>query len=89
MGLYLRRELEKAEQALLKAHQIDPNNPQYLLGIVLYYKEVKQPAKAMPLARKLLKLRPKDPTNARIVQELQQELNNVGTPPKPAEKKPE
>jgi tetratricopeptide (TPR) repeat protein len=74
MALYLQRRLPEAERALLRAHQLEPNAPQFLLGIVLYYKERRRPAEALPLAEKLVQLRPEDPVYRQVRDEIRAQL---------------
>ncbi|TVS08064.1 MAG: ammonia-forming cytochrome c nitrite reductase subunit c552 [Planctomycetaceae bacterium] len=71
MLLYLHRRLEEAEQALWRAHQLEPHNPQFLLGVVLFYQEVKDFEKAFSLAEELVKLRPEDQMFQQILRDLQ------------------
>ncbi|MCH5374066.1 MAG: hypothetical protein JJ992_08820, partial [Planctomycetes bacterium] len=73
MLLYLHRRLPEAEQALLRASRLEPNNPQFLLGIVLFYQEVKEFKKALPLAEELAKLRPADPVYRQVLADIQQQ----------------
>jgi len=85
MALYLHRRLEEAETALAAAHELEPNNPQFLLGVVLFYKKLGQHDKAIPLAEKLVELRPQDPMPRHVLEEIRQEMDadrRVG-PPKP------
>ena len=70
MLLYLHRRLEEAEQALLRASQLEPKNPQFLLGIVLYYQEVGNLERALPLAEELVRLRPQDAMYRQILSDL-------------------
>ena len=70
MLLYLHRRFEEAEAALRKASDLEPNNPQFLMGVVLFYKEQGQPEKAVPLAEKLASLRPDDEMYRQILREL-------------------
>ena len=70
MLLYLHRRLEEAEKALLVATTLEPTNPQFLWGLVLFYKEQNQPQTALPLAEKLVKLRPDEPSYRQVLEEL-------------------
>ena len=69
MSLYLHRRLKEAEEALVSASELEPNNPQFLLGVVLFYKELNQPDKAIPLAERLVALRPQDAMFRQILEE--------------------
>jgi len=81
MLLYLHRRLQEAEQALLRAHRLEPNNPQFLLGIVLYYQEVEDFEKALPLAEELARLRPADAMFRKILQDIRQRRADVPARP--------
>ena len=70
MLLYLHRRYDEAEQALRKASELEANQPQFLLGLVLFYKERNQPQQALPLAERLLALRPQDPTYQQVLAEI-------------------
>jgi len=73
MLLYLHRRLEDAEQALLRANRLEPNNPQFLLGITLFYQEVKDFEKALPLAEELARLRPADPVYQQVLRDIRRQ----------------
>lgn len=77
MLLYLHRRYDEAEQALRKAHDLEPNNPQLLLGLVLFFKERNQPQQALPLAERLVKLRPLD----KMYQQVLDEVRGLSLPP--------
>ena len=49
---------------------MEPNNPQFLLGLALFFKERNQPEQALPLAEQLLKLRPQDPMYQQVLGEI-------------------
>jgi Flp pilus assembly protein TadD len=68
--LYLHRRFEEAEEALEKAVATEPNNPDFLIGLILFLKERNEPARAIPLAERLLALRPNDPLARQILEEL-------------------
>jgi Flp pilus assembly protein TadD len=70
MLLYLHRKMEDAERALAEAHRLDPNNPRFLMGLVLFHKELGQRDQALPLAQKLVTLRPRDATYRAILEEV-------------------
>ena len=74
MALYLERRLKDAETALRRAYQLEPNDPQNLLGLTLFYKEVKRPRDALAWAEKLVQLRPEDPMFRQVLQEIRQQL---------------
>ena len=70
MLLYLHRRFDEAEQALQKANALEPNNPQFLLGLALFYKERNEAKQALQFAEQLLKLRPQD----RMYQQVRDEI---------------
>ena len=70
MLLYLHRRFDEAEQALQKANAVEPNNPQFLLGLALFYKERNEAKQALQFAEQLLKLRPQD----RMYQQIRDEI---------------
>ncbi len=70
MLLYLHRRFEEAEQALQKANSLEPNNPQFLLGLALFYKERNAAGQALQYAEQLVKLRPQD----RMYQQIRDEI---------------
>ena len=70
MLLYLHGRFEEAEKALVMASTLEPKNPQFLYGLVLFYKERNQPQTALPLAEKLVKLRPDEPSYRQVLEEL-------------------
>jgi tetratricopeptide (TPR) repeat protein len=77
MLLYLHRRLDEAEQALLRASRLEPNNPQFLMGIVLFYQEVEDFEKALPLAEELVKLRPGDAMFQQILRDIRRRRADV------------
>ena len=74
MSLYLHRRMEEAEAALLKAHRLEPNEPQFLFGVVLYYKQLRQHNKALSFAERLVELRPQDQMYRHVLEEIHQEM---------------
>ena len=52
---------KEAESALLQAALLQPRNPAMLEYLVIYYRDTGRPQDALPLAERLLKLRPKHP----------------------------
>ena len=70
MLLYLHRRFDEAEQTLQKANALEPNNPQFLLGLALFYKERNEVKQALQFAEQLLKLRPQD----RMYQQIRDEI---------------
>ncbi|NLF70600.1 MAG: ammonia-forming cytochrome c nitrite reductase subunit c552 [Candidatus Anammoximicrobium sp.] len=80
MLLYLHRRYDEAEQALRTAAELLPNNPQFLLGLVLFYKERHQPAQALPLAEQLCRLRPHDATYQQVLAEIREQSSASARP---------
>jgi tetratricopeptide (TPR) repeat protein len=80
MALYLSRRLDEAEQALLAAHNLEPQNPQFLLGIVLFYQQAKVYDKALELAEKLVALRPQDPMFRQVRNDIRSALDSSNEP---------
>jgi tetratricopeptide (TPR) repeat protein len=78
MALYLARRLDEAEQALLTAHQLEPQNPQFLLGIVLFYQQAKVYDKAFRLAEQLVALRPNDRMFRQVRDDIARALKETG-----------
>jgi len=70
MLLYLHRRFDEAEQALRKAADVEPNNPQFLLGLTLFYKERNQPELALRFAEQLVRLRPQDRMYRQVWEEI-------------------
>jgi cytochrome c-type biogenesis protein CcmH/NrfG len=72
MLLYLHRRMEAAERALTEAVSLEPRNPQFLLGLVLFYREQHRPQQAIPWAEKLVGLRPDDTMYRQVLDEVRQ-----------------
>ena len=70
MLLYLHRRMEEAEAALRSASELEPNNPQFLLGLVLFYQQRLQFAEALPLAERLVGLRPQDAVYRKVLEDI-------------------
>jgi len=76
MLLYLNRRMDEAEKALRKACELEPNNPQFLLGLVLFYQQRKQFADALPLAERLVRLRPEDAVYRKVLDDIRQQAKS-------------
>lgn len=74
MSLYLHGRYEEAGNALRAAVRLEPNQPEFLLGLALFYKEMKEFEKALAVASQLLELRPGDATYQRVLAEIRQEM---------------
>jgi tetratricopeptide (TPR) repeat protein len=70
MLLYLHRRMDEAESALRRASELEPNNPQFLLGLVLFYQHVGRYAEALPLAEQLVGLRPEDAVYRKVLEDI-------------------
>jgi tetratricopeptide (TPR) repeat protein len=78
MLLYLHRQMGEAEAALKKAVELEPNTPQFLLGLVLFYQQIEQYDRALGLAQRLVALRPEDATYRQVLADLQRQAGNAG-----------
>jgi tetratricopeptide (TPR) repeat protein len=70
MLLYLHRRMDEAEAALCAAAELEPNTPQFLLGLTLFYKQLGKFDLARPLAERLVALRPQDPVYRQVLAEI-------------------
>ena len=61
MSCYVQEDMENAEQHLLKAYQINPNVPSYLVALASFYQKKENIAQALFFARKLVELEPNHP----------------------------
>ena len=61
MSSYIQRDMAAAEKHLLEAHQQQPENAQYLMGLAAYYLQVRDATKAMEYIDPLLKIDPRHP----------------------------
>jgi len=57
---YLLGLTDEADKALNRAVELEPNNPDFLFALVLFYQKFERHADAIPIARRLVKLRPDD-----------------------------
>ena len=76
MSLYLHGRMEEAESALRTATEQEPNNPQFLLGMVLFYQKISRFAEALPLAERLVGLRPEDAVYRRVLEDIRQQAKS-------------
>ncbi len=81
---YLLGLTDEAEEALNRAVELEPNNSDFLLALVLFYQKFERHAKAVPFARRLVKLRP----NERQFGQLLQQSLQRSTGPAPVNDKP-
>ena len=69
--LYLHGKLAEAEKSLVRACELEPNVPDFLLALVLYYQKQQRHQEATELARKLVKMRPDDASYRNLLEDLQ------------------
>ncbi len=77
MLLYLHRQMGEAEAALGKAVELEPNTPQFLLGLVLFYQQIDQFDQALTLAKRLVALRPEDAMFRRVLADVQNQAEGA------------
>jgi tetratricopeptide (TPR) repeat protein len=77
MLLYLHRQMDEAEAALRKAVELEPNTPQSLLGLVLFYQQIDQFDQALTLAERLVALRPEDAMFRRVLADVQKQAEGA------------
>lgn len=63
---------KEAESALLKATLLEPRNPALLEYLAIYYSDTGRPGDALPLARRLLELKPKHPRYEMLLVDLRE-----------------
>jgi Tfp pilus assembly protein PilF len=81
MLLYLHGRFDEAEQSLRRAADLEPNNPQLLLGVTLFYKERNQPELALRFAEQLVRLRPQDAMYRQVWEEIRALPRSPSTSP--------
>jgi Flp pilus assembly protein TadD len=70
MLLYLHNRLDEAEKSLVKAYELEPTSPDFVLALALFYQKQQRLDKAVELVRKLIEMRPDDPTYRQLLEEL-------------------
>jgi tetratricopeptide (TPR) repeat protein len=70
LARYLGGWRKEAESALRNAVLLDPQNPEHLYRLAIYYKDTGRPEQAAPLAQRLLELRPGHPPFEQLAAEL-------------------
>lgn len=75
MAAYLQGQLPLTEKHLLIAHQQLPDNPSYLLGLATYYRQNKEPEKAVSYVNRLIELDRENPGFRSLAKALSEELN--------------
>ena len=72
----LGRWTKEAETALVTATLLEPRNPAYLHRLAQYYLSTKRAAEALPLAQRLVKLRPRSKLFRDFAEEVEQQVRN-------------
>jgi Flp pilus assembly protein TadD len=75
--LYLHDQLEEAETALRKAAELEPNTPDFLLALALFYQKQQRFGEALELARRLVSLRSNDPSYQQLLGELRRQAEQA------------
>jgi tetratricopeptide (TPR) repeat protein len=73
LALYLHGDLKQAEKALRTAVELEPQTPEFTLGLALLYQKLERWNEALDYARRLQELRPDDPSYRQLVREIQQQ----------------
>lgn len=68
--LYLFGRLEEAEESLAKACELEPNTPDFAWALALFYQKQQRIDKAFELAKRLVTLRPADPSYRQLLEDL-------------------
>jgi tetratricopeptide (TPR) repeat protein len=79
LALYLQGKLDQAEAALRRAAELEPNAPEFVLGLALLYQKLERWPEAVDYAERVLKLRPEDASYRQLVRELQQQSQAAGS----------
>ena len=74
LSLYLHEHEKEAEAALVRACQLEPNVPEFLMALTLFYQKQGRLKDALPLAERLCALRPHDATYRQILEETRRPL---------------
>lgn len=70
LSLYLQGQREEAELALVRAHELEPQNEQFVLVLTLFYQQIGNLEKAREFGRLLFELAPRNPRYQEIYQQL-------------------
>jgi predicted CXXCH cytochrome family protein len=70
LALYLQGRMKEAEQSLRKAVQLEPQTPEFLLGLTLLYQKLERYGEARKHAEQLQDLRPDDATYRQLAREI-------------------
>lgn len=66
---------EQAAEQLIKAYELEPNTPQYAFAVALLYQDRQQWRDALPVAEKLVALRPRDLDYQILLETIRERLN--------------
>ncbi len=81
LACYLAQMHQKAEQALLKAYQLEPNTPEFVLALALLYEQQQRFPEAVQFTERLVKLRPDDLTYQNLLRKLSAQSRPVPVGP--------
>lgn len=73
LALYLAGEKEQAEVQLLRAVELEPNNIEYLLGLVFFYQRYARWTDGLPWAERLYQLAPENVDATQLLLQFQQQ----------------
>ena len=81
LAMYLRGNLDKAEESLVRAAELEPNTPDFAFALALLYQKQKRFDEALQRCEQLLRLRPDDRSFQQLRQALQNEKQNAAESP--------
>jgi tetratricopeptide (TPR) repeat protein len=73
LALYLQDKLDDAETALKHAVELEPQTPEFTLGLALLYQKLERWSEAVDYAGRLVDLRPDDASYRQLLRELRQQ----------------
>ena len=71
LALYLHGQLEEAEHELIEAARLAPNTADFALALALLYQKQQRLPEALEQAKRVVELRPDDPSYQQLLQEIQ------------------
>ena len=74
LSRYTQNWRKEAEHALLMAHLLDRQNPEYAFNLAIYYRDTGRPEDALPLVEQLQKIRPGSPLFEQLEVEVRQQM---------------
>ena len=83
MFLSLFNHVKEAEAAIQRAVKLEPNVPQYQMGLAMFYQKYQRWGEALKAVRKLRQLRPKDRSYEALEKEIEGQAANAQTPKAP------